>query len=85
MEIVLKFNSVPFASDNKMPKYLICSVSEWYSTKLWFCGLNDPILDHRVYVAIIVLTPPHRDVGWSAVCDCGNSWSYLLTFLHQLT
>ena len=23
---------------------------------------------------------PHHAVGWSAVCVCGSSWSYLLTF-----
>ena len=23
---------------------------------------------------------PHGAVGWSAVCDCGISWSYSLTF-----
>ena len=23
---------------------------------------------------------PHRAVGWPAVCDCGSSWSYSLTF-----
>ena len=23
---------------------------------------------------------PHDAVGWSAVCYCGNSWSYSLTF-----
>ena len=23
---------------------------------------------------------PHRAVGWSAMCDCGSSWSYALTF-----
>ena len=23
---------------------------------------------------------PHRDVGWSAMCDRGSSWSYVLTF-----
>ena len=24
---------------------------------------------------------PHSAVGWSAVCDCGISWSYSLNFL----
>ena len=23
---------------------------------------------------------PHGEVDWSAVCDCGIFWSYLLTF-----
>ena len=23
---------------------------------------------------------PHNAMGWSAVCDCGFSWSYSLTF-----
>ena len=27
------------------------------------------------------MTLPHYAVGWSAVCDCGISWSYSLTFL----
>ena len=26
---------------------------------------------------------PHSVVGWSAVCDGGISWSYLLAFLEQ--
>ena len=26
------------------------------------------------------VTLPHGTVGWSAVCDCGISWSYSLTF-----
>ena len=25
---------------------------------------------------------PYGAVGWSAVCDCGVSWSYSLTFCH---
>ena len=24
------------------------------------------------------------DVGWSAVCDCGISWPYSLTYWHEL-
>ena len=27
---------------------------------------------------------PHHTVGWSAVCVCGSSWSYLLLNLHFL-
>ena len=27
------------------------------------------------------MTNPRGAVSWSAVCDCGISWSYLLTFL----
>ena len=30
---------------------------------------------HKCSVAV-----PHGAVGWSAVCDCGISWSYSLTF-----
>ena len=30
---------------------------------------------YKSYVAL-----PHGAVGWSAVCDCGISWSYLLTY-----
>ena len=30
---------------------------------------------YKCYVAL-----PHGAVGWSAVCDHGISWSYLLTF-----
>ena len=26
------------------------------------------------------VTLPHGAVGWSAVCECGISWSYSLTF-----
>ena len=28
---------------------------------------------------------PHGAVGWSAVCDCGASWSYSLTFCSYIT
>ena len=28
---------------------------------------------------------PQGAVGWSAVCDCGNSWSYSLTFCRVMT
>ena len=27
------------------------------------------------------MAPPQCALGWSAVCDCDNSWSYSLTFL----
>ena len=27
----------------------------------------------------------HVDVNWSAVCDCGISWSYSLSFLESQT
>ena len=27
---------------------------------------------------------PHGAVGWSAVCDCGISWSYSLTLLPRI-
>ena len=27
---------------------------------------------------------PHDVVGWSAVCDCGISWSYLLATVYDL-
>ena len=31
------------------------------------------------------LVLPHGAVAWSALCDCGTSWSYSLTFLTMLT
>ena len=27
----------------------------------------------------------HGAMGWSAVCDCGNSWSYSLAFRYDYT
>ena len=32
-------------------------------------------------MAVSVVSFPRGALGWSAVCDCGISWSYSLTFL----
>ena len=29
------------------------------------------------------VAPPHGALGWSAVCECGISWSYSLTFRNK--
>ena len=36
------------------------------------------------YGCTFSVTLPHGAVGWSAVCDCGISWSYLLFILSFL-
>ena len=41
-------------------------------------------LSYRCIVTIYVLALPHGAVGWSAVSDCGISYSYSLTFLLHL-
>ena len=35
-----------------------------------------------LFMRLLALAVPHPygDVGWSAVCDCGISWSHSLTF-----
>ena len=38
------------------------------------------ILSYRYIVTINVLWLFFSAVGWSAVCDCGISWLYSLTF-----
>ena len=35
------------------------------------------------YRCIVTINIPYGAVGWSAVCDCGISWSYSLTFLRS--
>ena len=33
-------------------------------------------------MSFLYVSHPQGAVGWSAVCDCGISWSYSLTFFH---
>ena len=50
--------------------------------KLWFCGQKGLILEVTELICdcYCSLTLPHGAVGWSAVCECGISWSYSLFF-----
>ena len=52
----------------------------WYGSRcpLWF---NNYLAEEKragCVVAVCSLSLPHGAVGWSAVCDCGISWSYPL-------
>ena len=49
----------------------------WLLCFTWIC-LSES------YFWMCSVAPPRDAVGWSAVCDCGISWSYSLTFCCML-
>ena len=64
-----------------------------YITRHAFCNHLDGELRADCFTLTVFLifcgnhyfvTLPHCVVGWSAVCDCGTSWSYSLAFMNTV-
>ena len=72
---------------------VVCSLWLWYFliilTYYFWRGIENWLFAFIVlqmycyYKCSVAL--PHGAVGWSAVCDCGISWSYSLTFCSYIT
>ena len=74
--LVSSLTVIEYLSDQQR-LWSICAYAQ-ADLRLWWSHIPHCWKSH--VVAHMSVTLPHGAAGWSAVCDCGISWSYSLTF-----